>query len=259
MNKIAIVTGAGSGIGRACAIALAEAGFTTILAGRRRAPLEETAALAPAGSTLVVPADVREPASVDALFATAKERFGRVDLLFNNAGLFAPPARFEDLTKEQWDEIVAVNVTGAFLCAQAAFRTMKEQNPQGGRIINNGSIAAHAPRPLGAPYTTTKHAITGLTKSISLDGRPYTIACGQIDIGNAQTAMMDRIEDAAFVAHSARQQSGFLQADGTKRVEPMMDVKYAADAVVFMAQLPLDTNVQFLTVMATNMPYVGRG
>jgi len=258
MDKTAIVTGAGTGIGRACALALVEAGFRTVLAGRRREPLEETAAAA-VGETLVAPADVREPESVDALFATALRTYGRVDLLFNNAGLFAPPARFEDLTKAQWDDIVAVNVTGAFLCAQAAFRAMKDQQPQGGRIINNGSIAAYAPRPLGAPYTTTKHAMTGLTKSIALDGRPYNIACGQIDIGNARTSMMDRIEDAAFAAHSDRQESGFLQADGTKRVEPMMDVEYAAEAVVFMAGLPLDTNVQFMTVMATNMPYIGRG
>ena len=241
------MTGAGSGIGRATAVALVEAGFIAVLAGRRPAPLEETAALAPAGRTLTVPVDVSDPASVDALFTTAAQRFGRIDLLFNNAGTNAPPVPFEELTFAQWSDVVAVNLCGVFLCAQAAFKQMKAQTPQGGRIINNGSISAHVPRPNSAPYTSTKHAITGLTKSISLDGRNYDIACGQIDIGNALTAM------------AAAQAKGVMQASGTIAVEPTMDVADVARAVVFMAGLPPDANVQSITVMATKMPYIGRG
>jgi NAD(P)-dependent dehydrogenase (short-subunit alcohol dehydrogenase family) len=246
-EKIAVVTGAGSGIGRATALALVEAGFNTVLAGRRREQLEETAALAAAGRTLAVPTDVGDPASVDALFATAAKTFGRIDVLFNNAGTNAPPVPFEDLTFAQWSNVVAVNLSGAFLCAQAAFKQMKAQTPQGGRIINNGSISAHAPRPNSAPYTSSKHAITGLTKSISLDGRKYDIACGQIDIGNALTEM------------AAAMTKGVLQANGTIAVEPTMDVAEVARTVVFMAGLPPRANVQFITVMATKMPFVGRG
>ncbi|MBX5472263.1 MAG: SDR family oxidoreductase [Acetobacteraceae bacterium] len=248
-GKIAVVTGAGSGIGRASAVALAKAGWTVVLAGRRREALEATAAKAKeaGGSSLVVPTDVSDPASVDALFATAKNQFGRVDLLFNNAGTNAPGVPLEELTYAQWTAVVAVNLTGAFLCAQAAFRVMKDQQPRGGRIINNGSISAHAPRPNSAPYTATKHAITGLTKSLSLDGRKYDIACGQIDIGNAATEM------------AARMAQGVPQANGTIAVEPLMDVEHVAEAIVFMAHLPLESNVQFLTIMATKMPFVGRG
>lgn len=244
-----MVTGAGSGIGRASAVALAKAGWTVVLAGRRREALEATAAKAKeaGGSSLVVPTDVSDPASVDALFATAKNQFGRVDLLFNNAGTNAPGVPLEELTYAQWNAVVAVNLTGAFLCAQAAFRVMKDQQPRGGRIINNGSISAHAPRPNSAPYTATKHAITGLTKSLSLDGRKYDIACGQIDIGNAATEM------------AARMAQGVPQANGTIAVEPLMDVEHVAEAIVFMAHLPLESNVQFLTIMATKMPFVGRG
>jgi NAD(P)-dependent dehydrogenase (short-subunit alcohol dehydrogenase family) len=247
MSALAIVTGAGSGIGRRCAVALAKAGFTVVLAGRRADALDETAALVAPGHALAVRTDVSDPASVEALFATVKERFGRVDVLFNNAGTSAPPLPFEDLTLEQWERVVAVNLTGLFLCAQAAFRLMKEQNPRGGRIINNGSVSAHAPRPNSAPYTATKHAVTGLTKSLSLDGRKYDIACGQIDIGNAKTDM------------TAVMSRGVPQADGSVAIEPTMDVDDVARAVVFMAGLPLDSNVQFMTIMATKMPYVGRG
>ncbi len=246
-DKIAVVTGAGSGIGRAAALALVDAGFTAILAGRRRDALEATAALAPAGRTLIVPVDVSDPASVGALFAAAVERAGRIDVLFNNAGANAPPLPFEELTFAQWSAVVAVNLSGAFACAQAAYKQMKSQRPQGGRIINNGSISAHAPRPNSAPYTSTKHAITGLTKSISLDGRKYDIACGQIDIGNALTEMASAMT------------RGVPQADGSIAIEPTIDVADVARAVVFMATLPLDTNVQFMTVMATKMPFVGRG
>ena len=242
-----MVTGAGSGIGRATALALAGAGYETILAGRRREALEETAERAPAGSCLVVPSDVADPSSVDALFATAAARFGRLDVLFNNAGTGAPALPFDELTYEQWTTVVSVNLTGVFLCAQGAFRLMKSQRPMGGRIINNGSISAHAPRPNSAPYTSTKHAVTGLTKSLSLDGRPFDIACGQIDVGNAETEM------------TARMSRGVPQASGELAVEPRMDVGCVADAVLFMANLPLDANVQFLTVMATKMPFVGRG
>ena len=246
-DKVAVVTGAGSGIGRACALALVEAGFTTVLAGRRREQLDQTAVQAPAGKTVAIATDVGDPEAVDALFAAVAARFGRLDLLFNNAGMGAPAIPFEDLSVDQWNAVVAVNVTGAFLCAQHAFRLMKGQKPQGGRIINNGSIAAYAPRPNSAPYTTTKHAITGLTKSLALDGRKYDIACGQIDVGNAATEM------------TARMAEGVPQADGRLAAEPLMDVANVARSVVFMAGLPLDANVQFLTVMATKMPYLGRG
>jgi NAD(P)-dependent dehydrogenase (short-subunit alcohol dehydrogenase family) len=247
MEKVALVTGAGSGIGRACAIALAEAGFTTVLVGRRKPQLEQTAAVAPAGKTLVAACDVADERAVQDLFAMVKGRFGRLDVLFNNAGAFAPPVLFEDLTKEQWDQVVAVNLTGSFLCAREAFRIMKTQTPQGGRIINNGSVSAHAPRPNSAPYTATKHAITGLTKSLALDGRKYDIACSQIDIGNALTEMTARMKD------------GVMQADGSIRPEPTMDVGDVARSVVFMASLPLDANVQFMAVTATKMPWLGRG
>jgi NAD(P)-dependent dehydrogenase (short-subunit alcohol dehydrogenase family) len=247
VSQVAVVTGAGSGIGRHSAIALANAGFKVVLAGRRKEALERTASLAETGRTVSVPTDIADPVSVAALFAAVKDSFGRVDVLFNNAGTSAPPLPFEDLTPKQWDTVVAVNLTGLFLCSQAAFRMMKEQTPRGGRIINNGSVSAHAPRPNSAPYTATKHAVTGLTKSISLDGRKYDIACGQIDIGNAKTDM------------TAAMSNGVPQADGTRAIEPTMDVDDVARAVVFMATLPLASNVQFMTVMATKMPYVGRG
>jgi NAD(P)-dependent dehydrogenase (short-subunit alcohol dehydrogenase family) len=246
-EKIAVVTGAGTGVGRAVALALLGAGYAVALAGRRKEPLEETAAMAPGGTTLVQPTDVADPASVAALFAAVKDRFGRLDLLFNNAGVNVPGTPFEDLTADQWNHVVGVNLTGSFLCAQAAFRMMKEQTPQGGRIVNNGSISAHAPRPDSAPYTATKHAITGLTKSLSLDGRKYRIACGQVDIGNAATPMTQRM------------QKGVKQANGSTMVEPTMDVAHVGDAVVHMASLPLDANILFLTVMANEMPFVGRG
>jgi NAD(P)-dependent dehydrogenase (short-subunit alcohol dehydrogenase family) len=247
-GRIAIVTGAGSGIGRASALALLKEGYSVVLAGRRKNQLDETAARSGAAErALPVPTDVSDPSSVAALFAAAKQRFGRLDVLFNNAGTNAPGVPFEELTYEQWANVVAVNLTACFLCAQHAFRVMKDQNPRGGRIINNGSISAHAPRPNSAPYTSTKHAITGLTKSLSLDGRKYDIACGQIDIGNAQTEM------AARMAH------GVPQANGTMAVEPLMDVEHVARTIVFMANMPLDANVQFVTVMATKMPFVGRG
>jgi NAD(P)-dependent dehydrogenase (short-subunit alcohol dehydrogenase family) len=246
-EKIALVTGAGSGVGRAVALALAKEGYAVVLAGRRQDALDETARQTSGGRTLSVPNDVTDPASVDALFATTKEKFGRLDLLFNNAGTGAPPVGFDELSFEQWSRVVATNLTGSFLCAQAAFRMMKAQTPQGGRIINNGSISAHAPRPNSAPYTATKHAITGLTKSIALDGRKYDIACGQIDIGNALTDM------------AARMANGVPQADGSIKPEPLMDVNHVASSVVYMASLPLDANVLTLTVMATKMPFVGRG
>jgi NAD(P)-dependent dehydrogenase (short-subunit alcohol dehydrogenase family) len=245
-EKIAVVTGAGSGIGRAAAVALHSAGYSVVLAGRRAEELERTASQAGA-RTLVAPTDVTDPASVDALFAATKEKFGRVDVLFNNAGKGAPAVPFEELTYEQWTSVVAVNLTGAFLCAQAAIRIMKSQQPRGGRIINNGSISAHVPRPRSAPYTSTKHAITGLTRSISLDGREHDIACSQIDIGNAATEMTERMA------------AGIVQANGTMLVEPRMNVQHVADAIVYMANLPLDANVQFMTVMATKMPFIGRG
>ncbi len=247
MSAIAIVTGAGSGIGRQSAIALAKAGFVVVLAGRRTEALEETATLASPGHTVTVPTDVSDRGSIDALFGSVQNRFGRLDVLFNNAGTSAPPHPFEDLTLEQWNRVVAVNLTGLFLCAQGAFRLMKTQRPRGGRIINNGSVSAHAPRPNSAPYTATKHAVTGLTKSISLDGRKYDIACGQIDIGNANTDM------------TAAMSRGVPQPDGSLAIEPTMDVGDVARAVTFMAGLPLESNVQFMTVMATKMPFLGRG
>jgi NAD(P)-dependent dehydrogenase (short-subunit alcohol dehydrogenase family) len=248
-QKIALVTGAGSGIGRATALAMRDAGYTVVLAGRRAAQLEETAALAGDGASAMhpIPADVSQPDSVKALFAAIREKFGRLDVLFNNAGANAPGIAIEDLTYEQWSTVVGVNITGAFLCAQEAIRLMKSQQPRGGRIINNGSISAYTPRPNSAPYTSTKHAITGLTKCIALDCRKYDIACGQIDIGNAVTTMSDRLA------------AGALQPNGTVLPEPRMDVKHAAGAVVHMASLPLDANVLFMTVMATTMPFVGRG
>jgi len=247
--KVAIVTGAGSGIGRQTALALLREGYAVSLAGRRMERLQETIDQAGAAGAraLAVPSDVSDPASVRALFDKTKEAFGRLDLLFNNAGRGAPPVPLEDLSLEQWNAVVDVNLTGVFLCTQEAFRIMKSQRPMGGRIINNGSISAHAPRPNSAPYTATKHAITGLTKSTALDGRKYDIACGQIDIGNAETDMTKRMKD------------GVAQADGTISTEPTMKVEHVAQAVVYMASLPLDANVQFLTVMATKMPFVGRG
>jgi NAD(P)-dependent dehydrogenase (short-subunit alcohol dehydrogenase family) len=249
VSRIAIVTGAGSGIGRAVSLALNSAGYSVVLAGRRAAELQGTAALSERrdASMLVVPTDITQPEAVAALFARTREAFGRLDVLFNNAGASTPGIPTEELTPEQWSAVVAVNLTGAFLCAQQAIRLMKSQDPRGGRIINNGSISAHSPRPNSAPYTATKHAITGLTKSISLDGRKYDIACGQIDIGNAATEMTERMT------------GGVAQADGTKAPEPRMDVKLVADAVLYMANLPLEANVQFMTVMATKMPFIGRG
>ena len=248
-GKIALVTGAGSGIGRAVSLALQAAGYSVVLAGRRAQALEQTAAAraTPGGEMLPVATDVTDPASVRALFAKTRDVFGRLDVLFNNAGTGAPAVPLEDLSYDQWMRVVAVNLTGAFLCAQEAIRLMKTQEPGGGRIINNGSISAHVPRPHSAPYTATKHAITGLTRSISLDCRPYNIACGQIDIGNAATEMTERMT------------AGVPQANGTVAVEPRMDVRHVADAVLYMANLPLEANVQFLTVMATNMPFIGRG
>jgi NAD(P)-dependent dehydrogenase (short-subunit alcohol dehydrogenase family) len=248
-RNTAVVTGAGSGIGRAVSIALYDAGYSIVLAGRRGTELEKTAMRA-AGSSqriLVVPTDVSKPESVRALFAKTKEAFGRVDLLFNNAGTGSPAVAIEDLTYEQWSAVVAVNLTGAFLCAQEAIKIMKSQDPRGGRIINNGSISAHAPRPDSAPYTATKHAITGLTKSISLDGRKYDIACGQIDIGNAATELTDRMA------------AGVPQPNGQIMPEPRLDLRHVTDAVLYMANLPLEANVQFMTVMATKMPFIGRG
>ena len=248
-GKVAIVTGAGSGIGRASATTLLGAGYKVVLAGRRAAPLEETLAQADAASAmaLAVPTDVGDPASVRALFDKTKETFGRLDVLFNNAGANTPPVPLEDLTPEQWKTVIDVNLTGAFFCTQQAFRLMKDQDPRGGRIINNGSVSAYAPRPHSSPYTASKHAITGLTRSTSLDGRRHDIACGQIDIGNALTEM------------AARMTEGVPQANGEIAIEPVMDVQHVADAVLHMAGLPLDANVLFMTVMATKMPYVGRG
>ncbi len=249
-NKVALVTGAGSGIGRAVALALYSAEYSVVLAGRRAVELERTAALAsPAGvaRTLVVPADVSKPDSVRALFTEIRNQFGRLDLLFNNAGIGAPPVPIDELTYEQWSAVVGVNLTGSFLCAQEAIRLMKTQHPRGGRIINNGSISAYAPRPNSAPYTATKHAITGLTKSISLDGREHDIACSQIDIGNAATEMTESMK------------AGVRQANGSTAVEPRMNVQHVAEAVLYVASLPLDANVQFMTVMATRMPFIGRG
>lgn len=248
-SRIAVVTGAGSGIGRAVALALVDVGWSVAVVGRRQEQLDATASLAGDARSRVLPlaADVGNPVAVGELFDTVRETFGRLDLLFNNAGTGAPPVPFEDLTYEQWQNVVDVNLTGAFLCSQAAFRLMKAQNPRGGRIVNNGSISAHVPRPNSAPYTATKHAITGLTRSCSLDGRQHDIAVGQIDIGNAATDMTQRMT------------AGVPQADGRMAPEPRMDVAHVASAVVYMASLPLDANVQFMTVMATKMPFIGRG
>ena len=250
MNKVAIVTGAGSGIGRASALALLKDGWKVALAGRRGDALEATRSAAGelAGNALAVPTDATDPAAVKALFAATKQAFGRLDLVFNNAGTGAPAIPLEDLSVEQWKSVVDINLTAVFLCTQEAFRMMKSQSPRGGRIINNGSISAHAPRPLSSPYTATKHAITGLTKATSLDGRAYDIACGQIDIGNAATELTEPMRT-----------TGVLQADGTIEREPTIDAADVARAVVYMATLPLDANVQFMTVMATKMPFIGRG
>lgn len=248
-EKVAVITGAGSGIGRSVALALLKEGYRVALTGRRMEALEETIRLAGAAGeeAAAVTADITDPASVAALFKAVAKRFGRLDLLFNNAGVSAPGVPLEDITWAQWQAVVGTNLTGAFLCTQEAFRLMKSQRPMGGRIINNGSISAHVPRPFSAPYTATKHAITGLTRSTALDGRAYDIACGQIDIGNALTSMVDTIA------------AGIIQASGEIAVEPTMDVNEVARAVVYMASLPLDANVQFMTVMATKMPFIGRG
>ena len=247
-EKVAIVTGAGTGIGKCSALALLQEGYVVALAGRRVALLEATAKEAGTDAkTLVVPTDVSDPGSIRTLFAQTKETFGRLDVLFNNAGISAPPAPLEDLSYEQWKAVVDINLTGTFVCTQEAFKIMKDQEPRGGRIINNGSISAHVPRPNSAPYTATKHAITGLTKSTSLDGRKYDIACSQIDIGNAGTEM------------TAVMKKGVLQPNGSIEAEPTFDVDHVAQAVVYMANLPLDANVQFMTVMATKMPFIGRG
>ncbi len=248
MKKVAVVTGGGSGIGRAVALGLQAEGYAVAIAGRRADELRKTAAIACQGpEMLVFPADIASPDQITALFARVAEAHGRLDLLFNNAGIGTPAIPMEDLTYEQWTSVVAVNLTGAFLCAQEAIRIMKAQNPRGGRIINNGSISAHAPRPYSAPYTATKHAITGLTKSISLDGRAHDIACSQIDIGNAVTPLTERMA------------TGVLQPNGTVMPEPRLDLRHVVDAVLYIAKLPLDANVQFMTVMATKMPFVGRG
>ena len=248
-QKVAVVTGAGSGIGKAVALALAGEGYAVVLAGRRAENLERAAREAPSRDSrvLAVPTDVTDPVSVRALFDRTIDAFGRIDLLFNNAGVGAPGVPLDELTVDQWRTVVDTNLTGAFLCTQQAFRLMKSQTPKGGRIINNGSISAYVPRPQSAPYTATKHAITGLTRSTSLDGRPHDIACGQIDIGNAETEL------------AAKMARGVPQANGTIAVEPLMDVQHVARAVVYMAGLPLDANVQFMTVMATKMPFIGRG
>jgi NAD(P)-dependent dehydrogenase (short-subunit alcohol dehydrogenase family) len=249
LAKVALVTGAGSGIGRAVSLALHSSGYDVVLAGRRAEALKETAGMGQTSDNqiLIVPTDIALPNQVRVLFARTKEVFGRLDLLFNNAGINTPPVPIEDLTFEQWTSAVDVNLTGAFLCAQEAIRMMKAQTPRGGRIINNGSIAAHAPRPNSAPYTATKHAITGLTKAIALDGRKYDIACGQIDIGNAATEMTERMG------------GGIEQPNGTVIAEPRLDMKHVCDAVLYMANLPLSANVQFMTIMATKMPFIGRG
>lgn len=246
-SKVALVTGAGSGIGRAVSVALAKDGYRVVLAGRRRAELDETARQAPEGSSLVVPTDVADASAVAALFAATKERFGRLDLLFNNAGFGARPVPLEELEPSEWRSVVDVNLNGTFFCTQQAFKLMKAQSPRGGRIINNGSISAAVPRPNSAAYTSTKHALTGLTKSTALDGRAFDIACGQIDIGNAETETASRMK------------AGVMQAHGVIMSEPMMAVDNVVKAVLFMASLPLDANVQFMTVLATKMPFVGRG
>ena len=247
MARTALVTGASAGIGRASALALARDGFAVALAGRRREQLEETAALAGPAATLVIPTDVSDPASIESLFETIRTAWGRLDVLFNNAGGNVPSTNFGDLTDAQWDSVVAVNFTGVFRVARGAFRMMRDQTPQGGRIINNGSVSAHAPRPGSAPYTATKHGVSGLTKTIALDGRRFNIACGQVDVGNAATDM------------TARMTRGVPQANGTTEVEPVMDVTNVARSVALMASLPLDANILTLTVMATAMPFVGRG
>ena len=246
-GKVALVTGAGTGIGRAVALAFLREGYRVVLVGRRAEPLDAVVSESGSDRARAVPTDVGKPEEVDALFEKISQTFGRIDVLFNNAGVSAIGTGFEDIAFEAWQRVVDINLTGSFLCAQGAFRMMKNQIPQGGRIINNGSISAHAPRPNSAPYTATKHAITGLTKSISLDGRKYNIACGQIDIGNALTEL------------SARMAKGVPQANGEIAIEPMMEATEVADAVIHMAALPLSTNVQFMTIMATNMPFVGRG
>lgn len=249
LDRVAMITGAGSGVGRAVALAMHSGGYSLVLAGRRILELEQTAAMANHGGGKMYPVstDVSQPNSVRALFARTRDEFGRLDILFNNAGVNAPGIAMEDLSFEQWSEVVSVNLTGAFLCAQEAIRLMKLQRPRGGRIINNGSISAQVPRPHSAPYTATKHAITGLTKCISLDGRKHDIACSQIDIGNAVTEM------------SKEMAVGALQANGHTLVEPRLDVRYVAEAVLYMSNLPLDANVQFMTLMATKMPFIGRG
>lgn len=246
-GRIAIVTGAGTGVGKAAAVALAGAGWKVVLSGRRREPLEDVAAQIGAENALVVPTDVTDPASIAALFDATVERFGRLDMLFNNAGIGAPALPLEDLPLETWRQVVDTNLTAIFLCTQHAFRIMRDQTPRGGRIINNGSISAHAPRPNSIAYTATKHAVTGITKSTSLDGRAYDIACGQIDIGNADTPM------------GGRMKAGVPQADGSVRAEAVMDPLHVGEAVLMMANLPIEANVQFMTVMATKMPFVGRG
>ncbi|MFC9608977.1 SDR family oxidoreductase [Streptomyces niveus] len=248
VRKIAVVTGAGSGIGRGVSLALAGAGWSVVLAGRKAERLAETAALAPDADLVCVPTDVARPEDVDALFDTVRERYGRIDFLFNNAGTFGPGGvPLEELPYSAWRKVVDTNLTGSFLCAQGAYRLMKDQDPQGGRIINNGSVSAHAPRPESVAYTATKHALTGLTKSLSLDGRPYRIACGQIDIGNAATDMTQRMR------------RGVRQASGELAVEPVMDAADVATTVLHMAELPLEANIQFATVLATTMPFIGRG
>ncbi len=246
-DRVAIVTGAGSGIGQAASLNLLKAGWTVVLVGRRKDALEETAGMATGGTTLAVPADVTDPAQVDALFAKVKDSYGRLDMLFNNAGGNVPTTNFGDFTFEMWRKVCAVNLDAMFLCANAAFRMMRDQTPQGGRIINNGSISAHNPRPGSVAYTSTKHAVTGLTKSIALDGRQYDICCSQIDIGNAATPM------------TARSTNGQLQPNGQMAVEARMDADHVGQQVAFMAGLPLESNVQFVTIMATKMPWIGRG
>lgn len=246
-QKIALVTGAGSGIGRAVALALHQDGWTVVLAGRRQKELQETANTCGTERTLVVPTDITDPESVKSLFSLTKKTFGRVDLLFNNAGVNIPTKPLEDLTLEEWELVIHTNLTGVFLCTQEAFKMMKQQDPIGGRIINNGSISAHVPRPLATPYTVSKHGVTGLTKAASLEGRAFNIACGQIDIGNASSALTKKIE------------AGIIQADGSQKIEPTINLKDVGRTVVYMASLPLDTNVPFLTVMANQMPYMGRG
>ncbi|MGJ8546176.1 MAG: SDR family oxidoreductase [Sulfitobacter sp.] len=246
-GKIALITGAGSGVGRACALRMAQDGFTVVVTGRRSAPLEETRASLPGQDHMAITADVGKESDVTALFDQIDQRFGRLDLLFNNAGRNGPPEEIDELSVDVWNDIIATNLTGAFLCARAAFGLMRRQNPGGGRIVNNGSISAHVPRPLSLPYTATKHAISGMTKSLALDGRKFDIACGQIDIGNAASEMTERMKD------------GILQPDGTRKSEPRMDVEDVARTLSYMASLPPGSNALFVTVMATKMPFVGRG